>query len=916
MDNPELKPDIAEEEPKNQNPIEPQKEKEKDRNKKDKKDEAQKEKDKKEKKKKEDEKKLDKDKEKKEDDKKEKKRKKDDKKQDIFLYFIEFPPADYSLNLELVENKCAKDLEEVKNDSLEYEGNSKYIIYKLKITPPSGNKSTTIKFKLKDPDNKDNNFKSEIELKDYSNDLFYYDFNYLPEKSHKKDKKLPGQILPHLQQFKIYLNYIEEDFEEEKKPSGISNLILSTKNSLKIKYKKKEKEKGEEEYYDLSLFFSVFISCYKNPIISVLLSEFELGNVNINNGSLKLSSVEIDNMKKNFDDLEKESEIILKSIEADEKEKLKYKTRLYFIIISFRTLIDREKLKESLNNILGKEDIKKNIYKGIVKNHELFEGIKFEKEQISCMVKASESFRRIKRSLSFNVNTLDYLEIFLENFDYIISVRNEELKKEKGKKPEELILEIESNMVKETDDVKKVCEVYEKICEKQQEKGIEKLLIFSHKLFDKYIRYLHGKNLENLFCLKNLLKKIIKNINRKITSQKEQNKTKKTKKDPEEEILSKYKESEKKLQETIHLTGIILSSEGNLTNMQIMNFIKEDKDYIKYLPKDQLGHASKIIKGINISLINNEFIKEFKNFDWHHYFQGEEKYIFRKIIDSVVDLKNFGTLMKLLSNSKKENELKFDSQSIDNLQEKFINNWKEENDFINDLVELLYFSDRDNNHYRIINFLHDKMNFDMVKNIYIKLCNKYQEKLSEESKSMIMTYFFNNSEDTKHNILFEFSKNFKFMRKSIFNNMYENDKIKLFKGLLENSDITNNEYKYIDYVKNSLTVINQLKENFDKNEIKYLEINNFCEKDKMDILSIYLQLIYLNDSIKANEKLNELLDKLEKIKNVDRDLDIIYKDFQNFFYISRKKEIEDINNIKTNIIGGTLNNYERNYSGK
>ena len=275
------------------------------------------------------------------------------------------------------------------------------------------------------------------------------------------------------------------------------------------------------------MFFSVFISCYKNPIISVLLSEFELGNVNINYGSLKLTFVEIDNMKKNFDDLENNSEIILKNIKVEEKEKLKYKANIYFIIISFRLIIDREKLKESLNNILKMEDIKKNIYKGIVKNHDLFEGVKFEKEQISFMVKISESFRRIKRSLSFNVNIIDYLEIFLENIEHIISIRNEELAKEKGKKSEELILEIKSELVKEGDDVKKVCEVYEKIFEKQQEKGTEKLLIFSHKLFDKYIRYLHGKNLENLFCLKNLLKKIIKNINRKITSKRNRIKLKK-----------------------------------------------------------------------------------------------------------------------------------------------------------------------------------------------------------------------------------------------------------------------------------------------------------------------------------------------------------------------------------------------------
>ena len=111
---------------------------------------------------------------------------------------------------------------------------------------------------------------------------------------------------------------------------------------------------------------------------------------------------------------------------------------------------------------------------------------------------------------------------------------------------------------------------------------------------------------------------------------------------------------------------------------------------------------------------------------------------------------------------------------------------------------------------------------------------------------MIMAYFFANSEDAEHKILLDFSKEFKFMRKSIFNlvqsyelkkedfeNMYENNKIKLFKGLLENADIINNEYKYIPYVNNSLTVLNKLKENFDKNEVNYTEINKFFEEGKI-----------------------------------------------------------------------------------
>ena len=77
-----------------------------------------------------------------------------------------------------------------------------------------------------------------------------------------------------------------------------------------------------------------------------------------------------------------------------------------------------------------------------------------------------------------------------------------------------------------------------------------------------------------------------------------------------------------------------------------------------------------------------------------------------------------------------------------------------------------------------------------------------------------------------------------------------------------------------------------------------------------------MQLIYLNDSTKANDKLNEILDKLNRIKNNVRDLDLIYEDFQNFFYISRKNKIEEIDKIKNEIVSGTINNYEKNYLKK
>ena len=157
--------------------------------------------------------------EKKEEKKEEKKHKKEkeEKKQeykDFFLYFIIAHYSKTSLEIECLEKKHAKDLEVVKNDSqeLEHEINVYYTIYKLKVTPSSGKKTLNIKFNLVEDEK--NHFKSEIELKEFSHDTFFYDFIYSPEKGSKKEKINVGNILSHLDQFKIYLNYLEDDINK------------------------------------------------------------------------------------------------------------------------------------------------------------------------------------------------------------------------------------------------------------------------------------------------------------------------------------------------------------------------------------------------------------------------------------------------------------------------------------------------------------------------------------------------------------------------------------------------------------------------------------------------------------------------------------------------------------------------------
>ena len=101
-------------------------------------------------------------------------------------------------------------------------------------------KSLKLKFKLNSSEG--NEFVADIELTEFSHDFFLYDFEYsIPEQKPKKKNKNYGCNLSHLQQFKLYLDYIDEvDFE--KKSSAIENLVLSTKKLLILTYIKKYKD--------------------------------------------------------------------------------------------------------------------------------------------------------------------------------------------------------------------------------------------------------------------------------------------------------------------------------------------------------------------------------------------------------------------------------------------------------------------------------------------------------------------------------------------------------------------------------------------------------------------------------------------------------------------------------------------------
>ena len=233
------------------------------------------------------------------------------------------------------------------------------------------------------------------------------------------------------------------------------------------------------------------------------------------------------------------------------------------------------------------------------------------------------------------------------------------------------------------------------------------------------------------------------------------------------------------------------------------------------------------------------------------------------------------------------------------------------------------------------------MSFDIIKNVCFHLFTTYSVNLSKNIRDLIVSYFFNNKEDKDNSILINFAGSFPFLREMIFSKLKdytlqkedfftseENQKIKLFKGILEkikenNKEFNNNEvykdieeYKNIPYISNSLSVIYQLRNELDKNEVLFKDINLFYEEEKIEEFNKRLELIYYDDNEKFKLKKEDLEKKINEINNELKDLDLIYIDLIQFFPKTEKESIDKIASIKNGIGEINLNDYKVNNEGE
>ena len=123
--------------------------------------------------------------------------------------------------------------------------------------------------------------------------------------------------------------------------------------------------------------------------------------------------------------------------------------------------------------------------------------------------------------------------------------------------------------------------------------------------------------------------------------------------------------------------------------------------------------------------------------------------------------------------------------------------------------------------------------------------------------------------------------------------------------------------QYVDRIKET---IKSLKEKFKNNDINFNIISIFLQDEKDNKLEkvLFERLLYIN-SLNENEKENkaeECLDHLKKkvnqIKKYIKNLELIYRDFRDYFPIKRSKDIDKISKLIYNIKNNKLNYFENN----
>ena len=717
-----------------------------------------------------------------------------------------------------------------------------------------------------------NRFPGYINLRESKNN-FIYDFKFNEFKAWAKIYVPPPQInFSHLEQLKIYDEYLDKVLKKEKSEEIYADLVS---DSQSLYFNKK---------LDLDYILEIFKICYNEKTVILFLKSFKLENIIL---------------PTNF--LYEEYEPMLKLIENDfnlitrhcsEKEdKFEYYIIFYTLLLFVRYKYEKDKAIEMIND--------KNLWEYFIKilpdKYKFFNEIIIPNELLDKMFEQDLNSRIIIGILSLCCSVEKILIVINSKLEIISNCYLKE---------KELIIMSNLAYPKKEDNLDNIIAEIEKIIKFESDN--DKIFIAFDESFWQY--YLHFiDDYKKLYKLKKIII-LCANVDKKLLK------------------------VNLRVNEKLHSSFLDSIKAGTLKNEEMIEFITYDIYFIDNKFSSSFYRPLDIVDGIDFETMSDYFFDKWNssNIFKIYSFAGDE--LKCRIIDKLNDMKYFGKLLKLF-NYKDKNI--FDYKLVQKLREKFKNLsplFKPEScpNFIKDIAYFIYIIDYQNM-YDMKIFLTgtiDKYIFtqNIKIDIYIYLLTNYKD-ISSKIKDAIIDYLILNKKLLNANgilILLENIKSQKIIES--LSNKIESFSIKEEELFSQEKDIESfilsdgiqkkSLFDKISCVNKYLLNLLMIKDNVMKliknGEIKY-NLFKICyiNDGNRTIFKEKLRILFFNNKEDIEECFEILKQRFNNITKIIARINRLISILKNFFSETQKNNIRKIEKLFNLIKDGNMNEIEK-----
>ena len=649
---------------------------------------------------------------------------------------------------------------------------------------------TRIKLKFLDKNNK-NNYEYLIDITDKHQNIFLYDIEFESANNFifylKNSPPFPQYNLSMDEKYEIFKNKGKDNMEIDER--NFEDLIYYT-------HKKLEKEKQ----YNFSFFVSILNDI--NIInINDLDKHFELFNINKIIFDEKKIDLLFDVKKLLF-----LSQILInKNLDED---KLTHDCLCILIILykyshsSIEILFYSKDINIILYQILLEDKRKSNKKK-------LFPNLKLSNNILNDFIKTAQNYIDIVLIISFNDDFLESLELINKNINFIITEYKKERDKDKGKAESIKFDAFIKPKIK--DDLTKIKNQIKILIEAENKYNIN-LVEYPSKFLEIYYN-LHENNINELTYFFQIVKMVA--IHKGV-----------------------YKYGE--LATNVNEKLLKYALEGKLINMNLLLFM--ETTFLVNLDK-------KVLNNIDMDLINDKFIKKFKEIKWEGLLNIKKDSFINQVCLLTKNIKNFGKLFLLFDFNKDINK---DQMNL--IKEIFIDlldtyNEKECNNIIEDCTKLIYFLNiKDCNLKSFFKDYFYNFFYNLAEKVFCNILSKYDyNSLNDELKNIIYDFYYdpkNKDLDKSIYLIYEIEKNENFNTNELVNyyindedffDLKQNNKFSFLERIICKNLL--NKKCLLEYGKNNKdqgkNIINKIR----NGTVEYIKIKKFFSNDNVKVES-------------------------------------------------------------------------------